>query len=129
MSIFADRTTLEYDFSTRASYIFTRNLTLQLYLQMFFAKGTFENVARMTSPTTFSPYPYIAEDFNETSFHSNLVLRWEYLPGSTLFLVWSHTRTGEQGTYMTLWQEDMHTMFSLQPENVVLLKLSYWFSI
>lgn len=33
-------------------------------------------------------------DFNVRTFRSNLVLRWEYRPGSTLFVVWSQDRSG-----------------------------------
>lgn len=121
-TIFAERTTREWDLTSRGSFVFTRDLTLQYYLQIFFAKGTFGNYAVMTSPDSFIPYPgYHREDFNKLSFHSNLVLRWEFLPGSTAYLVWSQARNGELG--------DFRNTFSLPMENVLLLKVSYWWSV
>lgn len=128
ISILADRTTNEWDFTSRGSFIFTRDLTLQLYLQMFFAKGKYENTVRMTSPDRFVGYSYPAPDFSELSFNSNLVLRWEYLPGSTLFLVWSHSREGEGRLYRTPLGKDVEQLFSLPMTNAILLKISYWIS-
>ena len=129
-SIFADRTTEEWDFTTRGSFVFTRDLTLQVYLQLFFAKGKFENYRRMLSPDTFEPYPgFSRPDFNELSFNSNVVLRWEYLPGSTLFLVWSQARQGERGDYRTAFADNIANTFALPLDNVLMLKVSYWLSI
>jgi hypothetical protein len=128
ISILADRTTSEWDFTSRGSFIFTRDLTLQLYLQMFLAKGKFENTVRMTSPDKFVAYSYPTPDFSELSFNSNVVLRWEYLPGSTLFLVWSQSRSGDRGTYRTSLGKDVDNLFSLPMTNAVLLKISYWLS-
>jgi hypothetical protein len=68
-------------------------------------------------------------DFNFRQFRSNLVLKWEYQPGSTLYLVWSQGRTGsvEDGTFS--YGNDMKDLFRLRPHNVFLLKFSYWFSL
>ncbi len=129
-TIFADRTTREWDITSRGSFIFTRDLTLQYYLQLFVAKGTFENYAVMTSPDSFVPHPaYGRPDFSSLSFHSNLVLRWEFLPGSTAYLVWSQAREGEAGSYVTPLHQDFKNTFALPMENVILLKISYWWSL
>jgi hypothetical protein len=129
-TIFADRTTEEWDFTTRGSFVFTRDLTLQVYLQLFFAKGKYENYHKMLSPDTFVPYQtYSRPDFNELSLNSNVVLRWEYLPGSTLYLVWSQARRGERGDYRTSFADDFSNTFSLPTTNVLLLKVSYWLSM
>jgi hypothetical protein len=95
---------------------------------MFFAKGKYENTVRMTSPDQFIGYSYPTPDFSELSFNSNLVLRWEYLPGSTLFLVWSHSREGEGRLYRTPLGKDVEQLFSLPMTNAILLKISYWIS-
>lgn len=129
-TIFADRTTREWDLTSRGSFVFTRDLTLQYYVQVFFAKGTFANYAVMTSPDSFVPYAgYQREDFSELSFHSNLVLRWEFLPGSTAYLVWSQARNGDRGTFSSPLSEDLRNTFALPMENVLLLKISYWWSL
>jgi hypothetical protein len=129
-TIFADRTTRDWDLTSRGSIVFTRDLTLQYYFQIFFAKGKFENYAVLTSPSSFVPYPaYSQPDFNTPSFHSNLVLRWEFLPGSTAYLVWSQARKGVMGNFDTTFAEEFRNTFSLPMENVLLLKVSYWWSL
>jgi hypothetical protein len=101
-----------------------------VYFQLFYAKGKYENFHRMQAPDKFTPVSgYSKPDFNELAFHSNVVLRWEYLPGSTLFLVWSQARNGERGTYRTPFRENLDNTFSLPSDNVLLLKISYWLSM
>ncbi len=68
-------------------------------------------------------------DFNFRQFRSNLVVRWEYLPGSTLFLVWSQGRTSSESQGTFAYGNDMSELFSVDPHNVFLIKLSYWFSL
>jgi len=68
-------------------------------------------------------------DFNFRQFRSNLVLRWEYKPGSTLFLVWSQGRTGTIADGTFLAERDMKGLFGIAPHDVFLVKFSYWFSL
>jgi hypothetical protein len=134
-SIFAQRTVSQWDLTTRGSFVFTQNLTLQYYLQLFFAKGKYDNTQRMITNDTFTPYVYDPQtsnnppDFSNLSMNSNVVLRWEYLPGSTIFLVWSQARQGNVGEYATPFREDVSNTFSLPADNVLMLKISYWLSI
>ena len=56
-----------------------------------------------------------------------MVYRWEYRPGSTLFVVWSQGRrkfTGREGAQS--FQGDLSDLFNLRPDNSFLVKLSYW---
>jgi hypothetical protein len=130
VSIFADRTAEEWSLTTRGSYVFTTDLTLQVYFQLFFAKGKYEQYQRMLAPDTFIPYSgFTRPDFNDLSFNSNVVLRWEYMPGSTMYLVWSQARSGERGTYQTSFGDSFSNTFSLPADNVLLLKVSYWLSM
>ncbi len=68
-------------------------------------------------------------DYNFLQFRSNLVLRWEYRAGSTLFLVWSQGRTDviEEGRFS--YRQDMRDLFNVYPDNVFLVKCNYWFSL
>ena len=75
-----------------------------------------------------SDYSFYNPDFNFKQFRSNLVLRWEYLPGSTLFFVWSQGRTGFAATGNFFIESDFPDLFDIYPENVFLLKASHWFS-
>jgi len=68
-------------------------------------------------------------DFNFRQFRSNLVIRWEYLPGSTLYLVWSQGRTGSVSNGIFSYGNDMKDLFKITPHNVFLLKFSYWFAL
>ena len=65
-------------------------------------------------------------DFNFRQLRSNTVLRWEYRPGSTVFLVWSQGRrhSAAQGQF-DLWS-DTRELFAAPGSNVLLLKVSYW---
>jgi hypothetical protein len=60
-------------------------------------------------------------------FRSNTVLRWEYRPGSTLFLVWSQGRHSDSDRAFQL-SRDASALFRTIPENVLLLKMTRWMS-
>jgi hypothetical protein len=64
-------------------------------------------------------------DFNALFFNSNLVVRWEYLPGSVLFLVWSQGRNQYSGNGNFQFSEFAGDLFDIHPHNIFLLKLSY----
>lgn len=129
-SIFGDRNTDEYNFTLRGTLTFTRELTLQVYGQLFFARGHFENPRALSGESSFLTSAFSATpDFNEQSVNTNVVLRWEYLPGSTLFLVWSHARAGGNGDVSSSFGKNVGDAFRLPPSNVVLLKMTYWLNV
>ena len=83
-------------------------------------------------------YPdFVAEDFdfNFGALNLNLVYRWEYRPGSTIYLVWTHSkmryeeRNGSTGT--PEWSNDFNPgfPFGVEPGNTIMAKISYWFRI
>ena len=76
-----------------------------------------------------SDYSIYQPDFNFRQFRSNLVARWEYTPGSTLFLVWSQSRTGfsQEGEFS--FRNDFEDLFDVYPNNIFLIKASRWFSL
>jgi Domain of unknown function (DUF5916)/Carbohydrate family 9 binding domain-like len=74
-------------------------------------------------------YSFGNPDFNFRQFRSNLVVRWEYLPGSTLYLVWSQGRTGSDTDGAFSYGNDMKNLFKITPNNVFLIKFSYWFAL
>lgn len=67
-------------------------------------------------------------DFNGRAFQSNLVLRWEYSPGSTLYAVWSQNRDNNERADFSPASE-FERVFRTHPDNTFLIKLSYWLSI
>jgi hypothetical protein len=76
-----------------------------------------------------SDYSFGNPNFNFQQFRSNLVVRWEYLPGSTLYLVWSQGRTNSTSEGLFSFGNNMKDLFDIMPHNVFLIKLSYWFSL
>ena len=74
-------------------------------------------------------YSFWNPDFNFSQFRSNLVLRWEYRPGSQLYLVWSQERTGYSMPGINSVNEVMRDLGNVSPSNIFLVKINYWFSI
>jgi len=74
-------------------------------------------------------YSFTNPDFNFCQFRSNLVVRWEYHPGSTLYLVWSQGRTSSAYNGVFSYGNDMKDLFGIIPQNIFLLKFSYWFPL
>ncbi len=71
----------------------------------------------------------VSPDFNFQEFRSNFVARWEYKTGSTLYLVWTNTRTRYQNVYEPSVFDSLKGIHKVKAENAFMLKLSFWFSI
>ena len=65
-------------------------------------------------------------DFNFRSLRGNAVYRWEYRPGSTLFLVWTQSRSGSEPVGDFDFARDRAALFRARPDNVFLVKVSWW---
>jgi hypothetical protein len=68
-------------------------------------------------------------DFNFQEFRSNLVGRWEFSPGSTLYLVWTNTRSLYENNYNSSIGNSFGGISDLKAKNVFMVKLNYWFSL
>jgi hypothetical protein len=68
-------------------------------------------------------------DFNVVSLRGNAVLRWEYRPGSTLFLVWQQRRFDRRPFGDFDLGRDHRDILDLQPDNVFIVKLNYWLGV
>ena len=126
--------------TTRVSYAATPTLSVEWYAQPFLARGQFSDVRELNQPRAsdyalrLKPYGDAAVraapggvDFKQ--FRSNLVTRWEYRPGSVLFVVWSQGRdifTNDPGTLAL--SRDARDLFALPPKNTLAIKASYWYS-
>ena len=124
--------------TSRLNYTFTPSLTLQVYAQPYVSTGRYTDWKELADPRAkrlanrYVPYesPTGAGPggFRFMQFRSNTVLRWEYRPGSTLFLVWAQGRQAyEEGEP---WQfdsgRDPRALFERHPDNTLLLKVAYW---
>jgi hypothetical protein len=74
-------------------------------------------------------YSFANPDFNVRDFNSNLVVRWEYMPGSLLYLVWSQARSDYVPIGGLDLKRDMRGLFDVHPHDVFLIKLVKWFSL
>lgn len=125
------------DFTTRARFSFTPGLSLEFFIQPFITIGDYENFKELVAEKTYDFKPYSLNenrDYHRRSLKSNVVLRWEFRPGSTLFLVWSQSRSSslEEVTLEDLEFRPFDRLissFSDDGSNVFLVKLNYWLGI
>lgn len=131
--VFGELDTDNFSVVTRANITFTKDLSFSFYNQVFFAAGDYTGFKRLTSPTTFGPLTsgvYTGNpDFNSRSMNINAVLRWEYRPGSALFLVWSQARQGQGIPGDAAFGRNLRGIFDAPSENFLLMKLSYWWNV
>jgi hypothetical protein len=126
-SLFGDRDYEEMDLGLKGIVTFTRDLTLQFTTQLLVARGHYADYRLLTGPESFSRegVPPESYDFNEAIFNANALLRWEYLPGSALYLVWTQARYGDSRLYATSAGSRVVEAFTLPHEDALFLKVSY----
>ncbi len=140
----------------RLDYGITPNLTIEYFSQPFIASGNYTKFKRVVQSTSHlyeerlhdfvlgddifydaeddeycinnGEFNFSNPDFSSLQFRSNLVVRWEYKPGSTLFLVWSQNRSGSAMNGHFGFQDDFTSLYNLHPDNVFLMKANHWFS-
>jgi hypothetical protein len=117
------------DVTFRGTYSINRDLTLQAYLQPFVAVGDYQEIRRLARAKSYDFEPAVLSsdpDFNKQSLRGNIVLRWEYIRGSTLFVVWdlSQSDTTHPGEFRAF--RDLGTAFGADANHVVMVKVSYW---
>jgi hypothetical protein len=117
--------------TARATYAFSPEMTLEAYLQPFMAVGHYTDIRKLARANSFDfTSVTIADnpDFNTKSLRGTIVVRWEWVRGSTLFVVWnmSNADTTRAGVFSP-WK-DLGTGFTAPGTNVFSVKLSYWFT-
>lgn len=68
-------------------------------------------------------------DFKALQFRSNFVLRWEYNPGSTFYIIWSQNRSSSGIDELFRFRRDFRNLFDTYPHDIFMVKWSHWFSI
>jgi hypothetical protein len=148
-----DRNTLSS--TLRFEYYISPEISLQYYGNPYASTGTYENfrevadasnrsldkryVSLTENPSSnnnlilkkngVSAYSIKNPDFNFQEFRSNLVGRWEFRPGSTLYLVWTNTRSAYSDQLgQSIWKS-FGNIWNVKSENVFMVKFSYWFSL
>ncbi len=72
-------------------------------------------------------YSFDDPDFHFLELRANLIIRWEYIPGSTVYLVWTQGRTNDIGDARFSFFNNLQDLFSVHPHNVFLVKFTYNF--
>jgi hypothetical protein len=147
-----DRTTWTTQF--RVSYVFKPDMTLDVYAEPFAASGQYPGFGELaesrgrnlrvygTDGTTITRQPngsYVVtdgdktfnlsnRDFNNRSFRSNVVLKWEWRPGSTFYAVWQQSRasTSSVGDHVNIG--DMFGSIRAPGDNIFAIKTTFWLS-
>ena len=119
------------DVTLRSTYAINRDLTLQVFLQPFVAVGDYVDIRRLARPGSFEFEPVTVPDnpdFNRKSLRGNVVLRWEYLRGSTLYVAWNlaASDSSRAGVFSPL--RDLTDAFRAPATHAVSVKVSYWLS-
>lgn len=121
----------------RATYTFTPRLSLQAYAQAFLEAQAYSEltlakargagqVARLAELSPFSEALDLDPDWEGGSFNANIVLRWEYRLGSTLFLVYTHAQGDGRAPFGRRARFDFTRLGPRPSEETLLAKLSYW---
>jgi hypothetical protein len=158
-----DQTTLGIE--TRLNVTFTPRLTLEMYAQPFVATNDFGALKELRAPRTFEfsvygtdvgtatrdsagrstvdpdgpgparAFAVDARDFTLASLRGNAVLRWEWRPGSTLYVVWQQERAEQLGGVEAAlrgrelgrlaFRDDFQDLMRERPVNVLIFKISY----
>jgi hypothetical protein len=119
--------------TTRVNYTMSPTLSLQVYAEPFVSAGAYTDYKELVDGrsddwrTRYAPYAYGRNaDFNYRSFRTTNVLRWEYRPGSALFVVWQQGREESESFGTFRFGRDFRGVFGIPASNVFLVKLSYW---
>jgi uncharacterized protein DUF5916/cellulose/xylan binding protein with CBM9 domain len=125
-----DQTTVSANI--RLNWAFTTTMSLQTFIQPLVSAGAYTGFKSLARPKSyeFDPYPYGSNpDFNFRSLRGNAVFRWEYRPGSSLFLVWTQDRSGVASVGDFDFRRDFKALGKVDGNNIFLVKASYYFSL
>jgi hypothetical protein len=119
------------DMTARGTFAFTRDMTLEVYLQPFVSVGHYVDIRRLARPSSFEFEPVTLDynpDFSNRSLRSNVVLRWEYSSGSTLYLVWQSNGSDRSNPGVFEAWDDLGSAFGSDRDDILMLKTTYWMS-
>ena len=113
----------------RLNWAFTPTLSLQTFLQPLISSGNYQDYKALARPKSYAFTPDAHpddRDFNFRSLRGNAILRWEYRPGSTLFLVWTQTRVDEEAMGDLDFGRSSRRLFRADADNIFLAKVTYY---
>jgi hypothetical protein len=132
--------------SVRMNWIFSPRLSLEVYAQPLISSVDYGDLKSLAAPRTYDFVPtdgvgpdpdgagpgsaasVTADDFTFASLRGNAVLRWEYLPGSTFYLVWTQSRSASDDIGSFGFRRALTSIGDAQADNIFLVKFSYWWN-
>lgn len=157
--VFADMKYTSLSSSIRLNWTFSPSLSLQFYVQPLISSGDYSRFKYLDRPNSHSftefgtgkstieyengtysadadgggeaePMQWSNPDFNTKSLRGNAVLRWEYLPGSTLYLVWTQSRRDfQENTGQFQFNRSLDRMIEAEADNILMVKWTYWWNL
>lgn len=132
--LFAPLDYTELNATVRLNVTFTPRLSLETFAQPLIFSSDFGAAGALARPRSFEfaavEDPRFAEiDNTLRSLRGNAVLRWEWRPGSTLYVAWQQTRqgVGVDGEFDA--RRDPRMLFETAPDNILVVKATYWLSM
>jgi hypothetical protein len=131
--VFATLDQQSLELGMRAEWTINSRLSAQLYLQPFVASGHYDDFKYLTRPRDDDYTPIAAvgfnPDFNFRSVRGSAVVRWEFRPGSALYVVWNENRSDVAPIGDFRVRRDLSALPNAPSEDVFLIKFSYWLPI
>jgi hypothetical protein len=153
--VFSDLIQSRLSGEVRLDWAFTPELSVQLYMQPFLAVGQASNFKELVRPRSYEfasygvtggtleqrddgyvgdidgdgparPVTFFDPSFNFKSLRGTAVLRWEFLPGSTAYLVWTHDRANFDNPGTLQLGRDLGDLFGADDDNILMVKVAYW---
>ncbi len=128
--VFADLDQRSFELSTRVDWTLNSRLSFQLYMQPFIACGDYHDYHALEAARTadYSPHTGAVPDqnFNFRSVRGSAVVRWEFRPGSALYVVWNENRADVEPIGDFSINRDLRAIPTAPSHDVFLVKLSYW---
>jgi hypothetical protein len=154
--VFATLDQKEFSLQTRVNYVMSPRMSLQIYMQPLISVGDYRGFKQLAQPRTFDfveygrdrgavdydpvsreyrvspggegvPFRFDNPDFNFKSLRVNAIFRWEWRPGSALYLVWTEQREDLARPGQFAFRRDIGSTFGAPPDDVLMFKIAYWF--
>jgi hypothetical protein len=128
--IFAELEQRSFELATRVDWTLSSRLSFQLFVQPFLAAGDYHDPHVLARARTADYVPYAGSlrepDFNFRSVRGSAVARWEFRPGSALYVVWNENRAEEVPLGDFRLRRDARGISRAPSHDVILVKVSYW---
>jgi len=125
--------------NTRLNYTVTPELSFEFFGEPFVSTGAYSDFRELSATpgaaafadrfVPITPSEDADRELRVRQLRTNTVMRWEFRPGSTLFLVWAHGREASDPDGINRsWGDEYRDLLDVRPEHTFLVKVAYWFS-